>query len=314
MVRAEGGNGAPPPLLVIEGAADLTVAPGGVVRAPAGLVVDNGGMVANEGDLDGGSSLEVWAAKATGGGAFRGNAVTFASSGNLNNPVNGAHYLSNGLQLFPATGNDVRVTLAGNGSAPQFINLMIHGNATLTMPSAWPAGASLPPSNRPVMPNETRPPGAPLPAYGGGSMIVQARGSFTLDGGASGDFVFPGGLAFLAGGTFDVNGVAIDNGWTQAGTPLQGVFIEAPAIVDNSPVPFIAVRTNHLNWVNFSVRPARPVKTYTLQPQPAGVQFVAADATVPHLNFYSIGVAASAGGQCWTCLINPQVIDFSVPP
>ena len=36
-------------------------------------------------------------------------------------------------------GADVRVALAGHGAAPQFINLMVYGNATLSMPSAWPA-------------------------------------------------------------------------------------------------------------------------------------------------------------------------------
>jgi hypothetical protein len=182
------------------------------------------------------------------------------------------------------------------------------------MPSAWPGGSTLPPNNRPVMPGETRPPGTPDPSYGGGSMIVQAKGSFTLDGGVSQDFVFPGGLAFLAGGVFDVNGVGIDNGWTQSGTPLQGVFIEAPSIVDNSPASVISVRTNNFNWVNFSTRPTLPAKTYTLQQQPAGAQFLAADAVSPHLNFYSITVEASAVGQCWTCLMNPQVMDFSVAP
>ena len=77
----------------------------GIVRGPAGLTVDtlagswtSGQPLVNQGSIDGAASLQLFAAKVNGGGAFRGNAIVLATFGNLNNPVNGAHFLSNGLQ------------------------------------------------------------------------------------------------------------------------------------------------------------------------------------------------------------------------
>jgi hypothetical protein len=319
---AQGGGGAPAPALVVQSVGGLTVNAGGSITALAGLALDTlgatittGGNVVNQGRVDGGASLAISAAKVNGGGAFLGNALTLQTFGNLNNPVNGSHFLANGLQLYPSSGAGMSVALAGYGSAPQFINLMIHGNATLSMPSAWPNGSGLPPNNRPLMPSEIRAAGVADPAYGGGGVIVQATGNLALNGGVSQDFVFPGGLAFIAAGTLDVQGTAIDNGWTTSGQPFQGVFFEAPSIVDSTAATAIAVRTNNLNWVNASSRPMLPVKTWTLQQQPGGsAQFATSDATVPHLNIYSIEVEAGAANQCWTCLVNSQVIDFSVAP
>ncbi len=103
----------------------------------------------NQGSIDGAASLQLFAAKVNGGGAFRGNAIVLATFGNLNNPVNGAHFLSNGLNLHPGSGNALDLTLAAFGGAPQFMNLMLHGDATIGMPSAWPNGSTLPPNNRP---------------------------------------------------------------------------------------------------------------------------------------------------------------------
>ncbi len=102
-----------------------------------------------------------------GGGAFKGNAIALATFGNLNNPVNGSHFLANGLQLFPSSGGDVSVSVAGYGSAPQFMNLLVNGNATFSMPSVWPNGSPLPANNRPAKPGEIRAAGAPDPVYGG---------------------------------------------------------------------------------------------------------------------------------------------------
>jgi len=93
------------------------------------------------------------------------------------------------------------------------------------------------------------------------------------------------------------------------------VFMQAPSIVDNASANGISVRTNNLNWVNFSVRPAVPVHTWTLQKQGDGTTaFSVADAIAPHLNFYSLVSEAGAAGLCYVCLVNPQVIDFSSAP
>ena len=319
---AQGGNGAAAPYLYVQNASGINVNAGGVVTAAAGLTMDalgaswtTGQTLVNQGTVDGGSSLQLFAAKVNGGGAFLGNAVVLATFGNLNNPVNGPHYLANGLQLSPSSGNNIGVTLAGYGNAPQIVNLMLGGNATVSMPSAWPNGSILPPNNRPVLPGEVRAAGIPDPSYGGGSMIVQAAGSLTLQGGASGDFVFPGGLVFKAGGALDVKGTAIDNAWTTSGAVFQGVFLEASSITDSAASARVSVRTNNLNWANFDPRPLVPVSTWTLQRMPNGTaQFVAADNAAPHLNFYSITSEAGAAGACFTCLTNMQVIDFSAAP
>lgn len=322
LLLAQGGNGAAAPSLVVQSVAGLNVNSAGSVIAPAGLALDTlgspnttGGDIVNQGWIDGGNSLALSAAKANGGGAFLGNALTVATFGNLNNPVNGAHFLANALQLYPSTGGNMSIALAAYGGAPQYINLMAHGNATFTMPSAWPNGSSLPANNRPVLPNEIRAAGVPNPAYGAGSIIVRATSNLTLDGGISQDLVFPGGLVLIAAGAIDLHGTSLDNGWTTSGQPFQGMFLEAASIVDTTAAPAILLRTNNLNWANFSVRPSLPVQTWTLQQQPGGAaQFAPSDASAPHLNFYWTTIEAAAANQCWNCLVNGQVIDFSVVP
>ncbi len=317
----QGANGAPPPVIVIESETGVSVAAAGSISAPGGLAIDalgtpatTGGNVLNQGAIDGGSSLRIDAAKVNGGGRFVGNAIAFATFGNLNNPANGLHYLANGLQLYPGTGNAVAVSVAGYGLAPQAMNLTVNGNVTFTMPSVWPNGSTLPATNRPVLAGQSRAAGTPDPAFGGGSIIVQATGNLTLDGGASADFVFPGGIALRASGTLDTHGTAIDNAWTTSGQSFQGVFMEAAQIVDTTIGGALAIRTNDRNWANFSVRPAMPVSTWTLQLQPDGTQiFVAADAAAPHLNLYSIETEASAAGQCWVCLVYTQPVNLSAP-
>jgi len=317
----QGANGAPPPAVVIESEPGLTIAAAGSIVAPGGLVIDTlgtpattGGDVLNQGVVDGGPTLRIDAAKVNGGGRFLGNAIAFATFGNLNNPVNGAHYLANGLQLYPSSGNAVALAVADYGNAPQFMNLTVNGNATYSMPSLWPNGSTLPANNRPVLPGQVRPAGTPDPAFGGGSIIIQATGNLTLDGGASADFVFPGGIALKAGGTLDTKGTALDNAWTISGQAFQGVFMEAAQIVDTSGGAGMEIRTNNKNWANFSVRPAPPVSLWTLQLQGNGSQaFVSAGNVAPHLNLYSIETEASAAGQCWTCLVNTQAVDLSAP-
>lgn len=316
-----GANGAPPPRVVVESEPGLTVNAAGSIVAPGGLLLytlatppTTGGDVLNAGLIDGGPALRIEAARVSGGGRFVGDAIALATFGNLNNPVNGSHFLANGLQLHPASGDTVALAVSGYGLAPQFMNLTVNGNATYAMPSLWPNGSTMPATNLPVLTGQVRPPGTPDPAYGGGSIIVQATGNLTLDGGGSADLVFPGGVVLKAGGTLDARGTAIDNAWTTSGQAFQGVFMEAAQIVDTSPAGAMEIRTNHKNWANFSVRPAPPVTLWTLQLQANGTQaFVGAGAVAPHLNLYSIETEASAAGQCWTCLVNTQAVDLSAP-
>ncbi len=321
-IVAAQGNGAPPPVVIVKSPSGMTLAASGRIESPSGLTIDTlgaditgGTPLVNQGLLHGGATLVLKAAKVTGGGLFRADAMTFMTFGNLHNPANGAHYLANGLQLHPASGTTVAVTIAGYGTAAQVYNLMINGNGRLTMPSVWPTGSPLPPNNRPVLPNAVRPAGTPDASYGGGQVIVQAAGTLRLDGGASRDFVFPGGFVLRAGTAIDINGATLVNGWTTSGTVYQGTFLEAPSIVDTSGKATLDVYTNDLNWTNFSVRPTVPVQTTTLRRQGDGsARYVGANALAPHLNFYGIVTEAGAAGKCYACLVNTTVMDLGAPP
>jgi hypothetical protein len=286
------------------------IAQGGSIRAPNGLTLDAlastwtaGGILVNQGLTDGGSALSLYAASVSGSGAFLGDTITLATYGNANNPIHGANFLSNGLQLSPSTAGSVALTLNAYGSVPQFLNLMISGNASVAMPSAWPAGFQLPPNNAAVAQGGVRAAGVADPAFGGGSMIVQASGNLSLAGGATNDLAFPGGIVLKAGRTLDVNGVVVNQGWTTSGKSFQGVFFEAPSIANS--MGNLQVLSNNLNWVNFSTLPQAHVRTWQLVRAPDGsAQFATADSIAPHLNTYSILIGAAAAGQCWVCLVN----------
>jgi hypothetical protein len=155
----------------------------------------------------------------------------------------------------------------------------------------------------------SRPPGAPEPVFGGGSMIVQATGSLTLAGGTSNDFAFTGGIVLKALGTLNLNGVLVNQGWTTTGKAFQGVYFESPNIV--STAGNIQVLSNNLNWVNFSTLPHAPVRTWQLALAGDGsAQYVNADAVAPHLNVYSLLIETAAAGNCWVCLVNTQPVNM----
>lgn len=322
LIVAIPGNGAPPPALVVQSAPGIALGASGRVSSPSGLTmsalyadITTGNPLLNQGTIEGGPALALKAARVNGGGIFRGNTIAFTTFGNLNNPANGAHFVANGLQLHPASGSTVAVSIAGYGVSPQVYNLMVNGDATLSMPSVWPAGSPLPPTNRPVLPNGVRAAGIADPAYGGGQIIVQAAGTLRLDGGASHDFVFPGGFVLKSNGALDLNGTVLVNGWTTSGTTYQGIFLEAPSIVDSSGAVAASVYTNDLNWANLSVRPALPLQTATLRRQNDGTaQYGGANALAPHLNFYALVTEAGAAGLCYICLVNTTVTDFSIVP
>ena len=315
-LQGVGGNGVTAPELYLHNPNGITVNAGGVVDSPGGLTVDTlgaspyvGQPLVNHGVLDGGPRLRLLGARINGGGANKGNDVFLSTFGNINNPVNGAHFLANGLQVYPGSGTAIALTLNDYGSAPQVFNVMGNGNVTVKMPSAWPAGDSTLRNNAPVPMGGTRPAGTPEPPFGGGSMIVQATGSLTLSGGVSNDFVFAGGLVFKAGGTLDVNGVLVNQGWTNVGRTFQGVYFESPNIV--SPAGNIRVLSNNLNWVNFSTMPHAPVRTWQLVTGTDGsAQYVPSDAVAPHLNTYSILSETAADGGCWLCITSMAPVNM----
>lgn len=318
-VRAIGGNGANAPKLYLESAQGVRIDAAGAVEGPSGLTVDTlgatvdfGGTIDNAGTLDGGPALSLLAARITGGGPYKGDALLISTFGNANNPVNGSRFLANGLQLFPGTGASVALTLNDYGAGPQFLNLKVNGDASIAMPSAWPAGSVLPPNNAPLAFGGTRAPGAGEPVFGGGSMIIQAAGDMTVVGGTAGDFVFPGAIALIATGTLNLNGTLINQGWTTTGKTFQGVFFESPRIV--SPAGTIRVLANNLNWINFSTLPHAAVRAWALAPQSnGGAAYVTADGTLPHLNTYSVVSEAAANGECWICLISTQSVNMYGP-
>ena len=224
LLQAQGGNGAAPPFLHVANAGGFGIGSAGTVTAPSGLTIDalgdtwtTGQNINNNRVVDGGSQLQLYGANVNGGGALKGDAMIFATFGNANNPVNGGFFLLNGLQLYPSTGGAVALTLAAYGPAPQVLNRFVHGNATAWMPSTWPGGGIFPANNAVVAPGGFRPAGIPDPAYGGGSMILQATGTLALVNGGTNDFVFPGGVVLKAASAsaIDLAGVLLNKAGTR---------------------------------------------------------------------------------------------------
>ncbi|MFO1413942.1 MAG: kelch repeat-containing protein [Burkholderiales bacterium] len=314
LLQAQAGNGASAPKLHLLDSNGMTIASTSTILAQSGLTIDtlgstfvSGNKLLNQGWIDGGPSLVLRTGGVTGGGGFAGNAITVSTFGDVRNPVNGAHYLSNGVQLFPSSGGTVALTLNDYGSSPQFINVMVNGSASLLMPSSWGSVTTMPPNNASVPAGSVRPAGGGEPSFGGGSMILQATGNISVVGGVSNDFVFPGAIVLKATGTLDLDGVTFNQGWTTTGRAFQGVFFESPNIVSASPV---TVLSNNLNWTNFSTLPNGHFQVWTLVQKPDGTsQYNSADSVAPHLNTYSTLIEAAANGQCWTCLLNYNTIN-----
>jgi len=318
LVKGVGTNdviASPPPFLTFINGNGIEVPLNGLIDAPNGMVLGGlsdwtvGESISNAGTIDGGPYLELHGRKIQGGGAFKGDEIVVSTLTVANNPVNGAHFLANSLQLFPSSvASDVKLTLHGYGTTPQVFNIKIHGDGEVYMPSEWGPGNTTPPNN-PVVPlGGSRAAGVPEPSYGGGSMIVQATGSLKVAVGPSGDFVFPGAIVLRADATLDLNAAVINQGWTITGQQFQGVFFESPNIV--SPAGNVTVATNNPNWINFSTLPHRTVRSWSLTPQQDGsALFERADTTAPHRNSYAQTMEAAANGQCWVCLINFTVIN-----
>jgi len=307
-ITAQGGGGAAAPQLYLWSPPGMAIGATASVTGVSGLTLDtlrnssSGSPLTNAGMVDGGTFLGLVGASIKGAGAFKGNEVDVQTFGTVNNPVAGAQYLGNSLQVYPSSGTDVALLLNTFGTSPQFINVKVNGNGLVWMPSAWPSTFTLPPNSAPLPAGGTRPAGITEPSYGGGSIILQTTGTMTLYRGGANDFAFPGGIALKAGGRLDINGVTINQGWTTTGRSFQGIYLEAPAITSATPVQ---VWSNDLNWTNFSVQPTGHFQVSRLKAQFDGSAFfVPADSEAPHLNIYSTLIDAAANLQCWTCLVN----------
>ena len=175
--------------------------------------------------------------------------------------------------------------------------MKVNGNALVWMPSSWPQGTNAPNNSAPLPAGAVRPPGVPDPSYGGGSIILQATGSMTLFAGPTNDLVFPGGLVLKAGGTLNLNGVTVNQGWTTSGKAFQGIYFESPNIVSAATV---SILSNDLNWTNFSTQPSGHFYVSRLVKMPDGSSaYAPADSVAPHMNTYSVLIEAAANGQCW---------------
>ena len=318
-LQGQGGNGAPPPELHVWNPNGIAIAPSGSVLSPSGLALDAldtgwlaGQILTNDGVVDGGPQLALLAANIRGGGAFRGNAVGVHTFGNANNPVNGAYYLQNGLQLYPSSGNTIALTINGYGTAQAGVQPVRERQRDRVDAVGVAGGREPAAEQRGRDARRCARLGVPEPAYGGGSMILQASGSLTLVNGGTNDFVFPGAIVLKAGGDLNVNGVAVDQGWTTSGQAFQGIFFEAPNIV--SPNGLIRVYGNDLNWMNFSTLPQQYVRAFTLKRNPDGsASFAATDAITPHLNTYSLIQNTAASGGCWLCQVNTAPVNMYGP-
>jgi hypothetical protein len=340
-LRGEAGSLSP--IVIIDAPGGLNVHSTGTIEVVKGLTVDLltgsytiGKDLQNNGAIDGGDKFEAYAWSYKGAGEWSSWDTRFHFYGNANNPVNN-NFLNNGLNLYPsaiapppppppppnrvgpdgvAAAAPFRVTLNAYSTVPQFINLKLYGDASVWMPSAWPAGTSFPQNNAVVAPTGSRPAGTPEPAYGGGSMIIHATGSLSFfDGGPTGtkDFVFPGAMVFISDVAIDLAGVTLNQGWTTTGRAFQGIFLEAPSIT--SSVGTIKLFSNDLNWTNFSILPMKSVAVSRLTLQPNGsASFTNADLIAPHLNTYSTIAATAASGGCWVCLVNTVPVDMTHLP
>lgn len=304
-------GGALAPVLQFDVPGGMNVGLAGLARGEGGLEVRGDstaatGPLVNDGTLHGAARLFLRTASINGHGAFVGDEVTLASTGHVNNPSHGSHFMSNHIRVSPAGLVPVRLRLADDGTARQVFNVLVTGDAIASMPSQWPAGSGLPPNNLPVLPGGVRAAGEPEPAYGGGSLLLQVVGRLWLEAGASGDFVFPGGLVMRARQAIEFGGVTVDNGWTTAGVPFSGQFFEAPTIRNSSGE--MRLFTNALNWINFSSYPQGVVRASQLVQDGNGdARFVGAMEAL-HVNTYSTQVEAAADGYCWICYVNTPAL------
>ncbi len=139
----------------------------------------------------------------------------------------------------------------------------------------------------------------PLVANGGSSLILQATGNMDIVGNgapflfAPNAFEFPGGAVFIAGGIL-TSQVPIYNAWTTNALQFQGIFKEAPTIIDNS---YNATNTN--SWVNYSTYPVTgPGNAYRIvQSVPGLFQFVL-DPLIVHKNTYTAVLFGTPTNYC----------------
>ncbi len=251
----------------------------------------------------------------TGTGTVTAGTVDFGDViGNINNRTSKSDYLKNGFNLAQPSGdsNPMYITFTADGPTAQAINLNIKGDASISSGDtingraagiAAGTGISL---------------GSYVPAANAGSsLLVQASGNLTITSGSGGGdvsrapnvFNFPGGVAFVAGKSLNVNAV-VDNAWSGTGaTPFQGQYYDAPTINVNAA----AFYTSHNNWVNFSVMPTTLSGTlpqvYNAQLNPnnvGGYALVPVMSNNIYQNSYTTLITTAASGGNWVAKVNKK--------
>jgi filamentous hemagglutinin family protein len=249
----------------------------------------------------------------TGPGVITANHVVIDASGNVNNKT-GNNYLLNGLHIT-TVGTAPLVEFTARSPAVQTVNLAITGDATIT------SGATVVLNNPCYTGLCVVPSGGYIPqSNAGSSLLVTATGNLTIGanngpgtliGGGNGGlsftpgFLFPGGVAFVAGGALNVNTV-VDNAFTGTALPFQGVYFEGMTINALQPI-----YTNGNSFVNYSVRPNGGVGMSTTYQAVAGTNFLGfpnltaiANPFNSYLNTYTVLANAVANGQPWLPLVN----------
>ncbi|VVM06583.1 beta strand repeat-containing protein [Methylacidimicrobium tartarophylax] len=209
-------------------------------------------------------------------------------TGSVNNVTSPTNYLANGFHVANGTSGNTHIILdmptTGMGAiGRQVVNLNVAGNATLTSghTSTFVNGLG----SVGILPTE---------ANVGSNLLVQASGNMAVNPSLVGPanyalstgalhtpgFVFPGGIVLIAGSTLALNTV-VDNGYAPTVVAGQGIFFQAPHIVNTAPVI-----TSGNAWVNFSTAPtSAPPILYGVTAAPGGYT-IAADPSAYHIRSY----------------------------
>lgn len=211
--------------------------------------------------------------------------------GSVNSPLTAAanpgDWLKNSLWVAPFTpGAQVYIPISAVGGGTQAINLGVRGDAAIdsgtTLTPFFLTGYSTPSIIPPFL-------GSNL----GSSLIVQTEGNLDIYAGDipgfSQQFLFPGGLAFKAGGYLSIN-TNVNNAIASTQIyPYSGQWYEAPTIIDTG-----YHATNPGSRINYSTYPVTGFGTayWLSQPSPGLYQFV----NTPDARFYNVYSSAIVGG------------------
>lgn len=212
--------------------------------------------------------------------------------GSINSPLSAASnplndWLKNSMWIKPYTpGAQVYASLSAIGGGFQAINLGVRGDAAIdsgdTLTPFFLVGYVSPSVIPPFL-------GSNL----GSSLIVQTEGNLDIFAGNipgfSPQFLFPGGVAFKAGGYLSVN-TNVNNAIASTQIyPFSGQWFESPTIIDTG-----YHATNPGSRINYSSYPLTGFGTayWLTQPVPGLFQFV----NTPDARFYNVYSTAIVGG------------------